>query len=297
MSLCALHVGAGEFCSGCVGLCNPDKASGQKKCHPGERILNCAECIEFFCICHKYSAVNSNGYKTNVYDFVISKTLVLSFEFSSIRNFASAAVFLFFFFIVATDKVSWKQNHTSELINADLKVPVQGDDLLGRNSNVLVLLQQLVLFWSTKRIPCATEQELPPWRGEKCPSQSCLCCLGAGGHQGNGPELKAEIAVFCLNVELVLKAVCHGWGMRLMGMVGEADSWTGWAQWSFPVLMILWQKAVSPPFCSAEKPPRVTCALESFQWLEIEQEYSKAVILKEESSGVGFFLRSLVFLC
>lgn len=89
--------------------------------------------------------MNSNGYKTNVYDFVISKTLVLSFEFSSIRNFASAAVFLFFF-IVATDKVSWKQNHTSELINADLKVPVQGDDLLGRNSNVLVLLQQLVLF-------------------------------------------------------------------------------------------------------------------------------------------------------
>lgn len=31
-----------------------------------------------------------------------------------------------FFFIVAADKVSWKQNHTSELINADLKVPVRG---------------------------------------------------------------------------------------------------------------------------------------------------------------------------
>lgn len=57
-----------------------------------------------------------------------------------------AQQFFFYFFIVATDKVSWKQNHTSELINADLKVPVQGDDLLGRNSNVLVLLQQLVLF-------------------------------------------------------------------------------------------------------------------------------------------------------
>lgn len=86
-------MGAGQFCSGSVGLCNPDKASGQKKYRPGGRILNCAECIEFFCTCHKYSAANSNGYKTNVYDFVISKTLVLSFEFSSIRNFARAAIF------------------------------------------------------------------------------------------------------------------------------------------------------------------------------------------------------------
>lgn len=51
----------------------------------------------------------------------------------------------FFFIIVADDKVSWKQNHTPELINADLEVPVQGDDLLGRNSNSLHCQIQLVL--------------------------------------------------------------------------------------------------------------------------------------------------------
>lgn len=106
----------------------------------GEMSLSCAECTEFFCTSRKYSAANSSGYKTNVYDFVISKTLVLSLESSSIRNFAKAAIF----FIVAADKVSWKQNHTPELINADLEVPVQGDGLLGRNSNSQHCQRQLV---------------------------------------------------------------------------------------------------------------------------------------------------------
>lgn len=68
-----------------------------------------------------------------MYDFVISKTLALSLEFS-IRNFAKPAIF----FIVSAEKVSWKRNHTPELINADLKVPFQGDGLLGRNSSSLV---------------------------------------------------------------------------------------------------------------------------------------------------------------
>lgn len=245
-ALRALHVGAGQFCSGSVGLCNPDKASGQKKYRPGGRILNCAECIEFFCTCHKYSAANSNGYKTNVYDFVISKTLVLSFEFSSIRNFARAAIF----FIVAADKVSWKQNHTSELINADLKVPVRGW-FAGQEFKCSALpaavcslpKHQVHLLCHGAGAATRTGWEVPISKLSVLSLPTQL--LGAGWHQGNGPELEAEIAVFCLSVELVLKAACHGWGMWLVGMLG-ADRWPGWAQWSFPVLMIVWQKAVSP---------------------------------------------------
>lgn len=119
-----------------------NKTSDWKKTHPGERILSCAECIIFFCTSHKYSAANSSSYKTKTYMISLSaKHSCCHLNSPQSETLPNQQ----FFFIVAADKVSWKQNHTPELINADLKVPFQGDDLPGRNSSSLVYLRQLVL--------------------------------------------------------------------------------------------------------------------------------------------------------
>lgn len=95
----------------------------------------------FFCTSHKYSAANSSGYKTKTYMILLSAKNLCCHLNSQSETLPNQH-----FFIVAADKVSWKQNHTPELINADLKVPFQGDDLLGRNSSSLFCLRQLVLF-------------------------------------------------------------------------------------------------------------------------------------------------------
>lgn len=98
---------------------------------------------------------------------------------------------VFFFFIVVADKASWKQTRTPELINADPKVPFQGDDLLGRNSSYFVCLRQLVLFWST---------------------MCTLCCCEGDSRQGLGHELPP--AVGWQNVALCPALHSSWWPLR-----------------------------------------------------------------------------------
>lgn len=113
-----------------------------------ERSLSCAECVDFFKKSHPMNILQQTAvaikqkciwfrYQQNT----CSITWILNQKLCQTSNF----------FIVSAEKVSWKQNHTPELINADLKVPFQEDGLLGRNSSSLVWMRQLVPFWSTVR--------------------------------------------------------------------------------------------------------------------------------------------------
>lgn len=90
--------------------------------------------VLIFIASHKYSAANSSGYKTKMYMISLSAKHLHCHLNSQSETLPNQQ----FFFIVSAEKVSWERNHTPELINADLKVPFQGDGLLGRNSSSLV---------------------------------------------------------------------------------------------------------------------------------------------------------------